>query len=101
MGILNKLFGGASEEGQGMAAQMISKLTTDLSLDSAQMEKMKAAFQDFRQKRKSAKEAGGDKKPQMQAARQELKAQIQGMLSEEQKQKFAANFEQYKEFFQK
>lgn len=101
MGILNKLFGGAKEEGQGMAAQMLSQLTTDLNLSGEQLEKMKGAFQLFREKRKAAKAAGGDIKSQMHGIRQDLKVQIQGLLTEEQKIKFMANIESYKDFFQK
>lgn len=101
MGILNKLFGGAKEEGQGMAAQMLSQLTTDLNLSGEQLEKMKGVFQQFREKRKAAKASGGDIKSQMHGIRQDLKAQIQGLLSEEQKKKFMANIESYKDFFQK
>lgn len=101
MGFLNKLFGGAKEEGQGMAAQLIGQLTADLKLNADQLEKMKGVFQQFREKRKAAKERGGDMKSQMQGIKQELKAQIQGLLSDEQKQKFMANIEKYKDFFQK
>lgn len=101
MGFLNKLFGGAKEEGQGMAAQLLSQLTTDLNLNTDQLEKMKGAFQQFREKRKAAKEKGGDMKSQMQGVKQELKAQIQGLLTEEQKKKFMSNIEKYKDFFQK
>ncbi|MEP7127213.1 MAG: hypothetical protein ABI729_00035 [Chitinophagales bacterium] len=101
MGFLNKLFGGAKEEGQGMAAQMMSQLTKDLNLTGDQLEKMKGVFHQFREKRKAAKASGGNMKSQMQGVKQELKAQIQGLLSEEQKKKFMANIEQYKDFFQK
>lgn len=101
MGFLNKLFGGAKEEGQGMAAQLIGQLTADLNLNADQLEKMKRVFQQFREKRKAAKESGGDMKSQMQGIKQELKAQLQGLLSDEQKQKFMANMEKYKDFFQK
>ncbi len=99
MGFLNKLFGGAKADKQGMAAQMLSQLTTDLNLTGEQLEKMKAAFQQFREQRKAAKTGGGDIKSQMQGIRQDLKAQVQDLLSAEQKQKFMANFESYKEFF--
>ncbi|MEO6167224.1 MAG: hypothetical protein ABIO46_15290 [Chitinophagales bacterium] len=101
MGFLNKLFGGAKEEGQGMAAQMIGQLTSDLNLNTDQLEKMKGAFQQFREKRKAAKESGGDMKSKMQGIKQELKTQIQGVLSDEQKQKFMTNIDKYKDFFQK
>lgn len=99
MGFINKLFGGGQEEGQGMAAQLLSQLTSDLNLNADQMEKMKASFQQFREKRKAAKEKGGDIKEQMHGAKQELKAQIQNLLTEEQRQKFMAGMDKYKEFF--
>ena len=88
MGFLNKLFGGGAEEGQGMAAQLLSQLTTDLNLTSDQLEKMKAAFQQFRTERKAAKEGGGDNiKDQIHDIRQELKDHILNILNPEQKQK--------------
>ena len=101
MGILNKLFGGGGEEGQGMAAQVLSQLITDLNLSSDQQSQIKSAFQSFREERKETKSQGGDMKEQMKSHRQELKAKILGLLSEEQKQKFQANIEKYKDFFQK
>ena len=101
MGILNKLFGGGHEEGQGQAAQLLSQITSDLNLSADQLGKMKSAFQQFRMERKSAKEGGGDMKEQMHGIRQELKNQILGILNEEQKQKFMSMIEKYKDFFQK
>ena len=101
MGFINKLFGGGQEEGQGMAAQLLSQLTSDLNLNADQLEKMKAAFQQFREKRKAAKEKGGDMKEEMRGVKQELKTQIQNLLTEEQRQKFMAGMDKYKEFFQK
>lgn len=101
MGLLSKLFGGSKEEGQGMAAQLMSQLTGDLKLSAEQLEKLKGAFQQFREKRKAAKEAGGDMKAKMKEIKQELKSGIQGMLTEEQRQKFTANLDKYKDFFQK
>lgn len=101
MGIFNKLFGGGHEEGQGMAAQLLSQITSDLNLSSDQLEKMKSAFQQFRQERKGAKEGGGDMKEQMYNIRQELKDHVLGILNEEQKQKFMSMLDKYKDFFQK
>ena len=101
MGFINKLFGGGKEEGQGMAAQLLTQLSSDLHLTADQLEKMKAAFQQFREKRKAAKEQGGDMKEQMHSVKQELKSQIQNLLTDEQKQKFMAGMDKYREFFQK
>ena len=101
MGLLNKLFGGGGEEGQGMAAQVLTQLIADLNLSSEQQNQIKYAFQSFREERKEAKSQGGDVKEQMKTHRQELKNKILGLLTEEQKQKFQANMEKYKEFFQK
>ena len=101
MGILNKIFGGGGEQGQGMAAQVLSQLITDLNLSPEQQNQIKSAFQSFREERKEAKSQGGDMKDQMKTHRQELKNKILGLLSEEQKQKFQANMDKYKEFFQK
>ena len=101
MGILNKIFGGGGEQGQGMAAQVLSQLITDLNLSTDQQNQIKSAFQSFREERKEAKSQGGDMKDQMKTHRQELKNKILGLLSEEQKQKFQANMDKYKEFFQK
>jgi Spy/CpxP family protein refolding chaperone len=101
MGILSKLFGGGgAEKGQGPAAQLLSQLTSDLNLNADQLTKMKAAFQSFREARKQLKEQGGDIKDQMRARRQELKAGIISILTPEQQQKFQANLEKYKDFFQ-
>ena len=101
MGILNKIFGGGGEQGQGLAAQVLSQLITDLNLSTDQQNQIKSAFQSFREERKEAKSQGGDMKDQMKTHRQELKNKILGLLSEEQKQKFQANMDKYKEFFQK
>jgi hypothetical protein len=101
MGFFNKIFGGKKEEGQGMAAQLLSQLTTDLHLTGDQLNKIKAAFQQFREKRKGLKESGGNMKEQMPALKQLLKQEILSVLTDEQKQKFMANVDKYKEFFQK
>ncbi|MBA2422584.1 MAG: hypothetical protein H0V61_05105 [Chitinophagales bacterium] len=101
MGFFNKIFGGKQQEGQGMAAQILSQLTTDLNLSGDQLEKIKSAFQQFREKRKAAKESGANMKEQMPAARQQLKEQILSFLNDEQKEKFRANISKYKDFFQK
>jgi hypothetical protein len=55
MGLLNRIFGGGNQQGQGMGAQLISQLTTDLNLTAAQLEKIKSAFQQVREQRKGAK----------------------------------------------
>ncbi len=101
MGFINKIFGGKQEEGQGMAAQLLSQLTTDLHLTGDQLNKIKAAFQQFREKRKGLKESGGNMKEQMPALKQLLKQEILSVLTDEQKQKFMTNVDKYKEFFQK
>ena len=101
MGFLNKIFGnGNKSEGQGMAAQVMSQLVSDLNLSSDQVNQVKAAFQKFREVRKDLKAKGGDSmKEQMIAPKQELKTTILSILSEEQKQKFMANIGKYREFF--
>ena len=101
MGFFNKIFGGKQQEGQGMAAQILSQLTTDLNLSGEQLEKIKSAFQQFREKRKAAKESGASMKEQMPAVKQDLKQEILSLLTDEQKQKFMTNMDKYKEFFQK
>ena len=100
MGLLNRIFGGGNQQGQGMGAQLISQLTTDLNLTAAQLEKIKSAFQQFREQRKGAKAGGGDMKSRMHDIKQGLKTQIQDILTPEQKQKFMQNMEKYKDFFQ-
>jgi Spy/CpxP family protein refolding chaperone len=100
MGLLNRIFGGGNQQGQGMGAQLISQLTTDLNLTAAQLEKIKSAFQQFREQRKGAKAAGEDMKSRMHDIKQGLKSQIQDILTPEQKQKFMQNMEKYKDFFQ-
>jgi len=101
MGFFNKLFGGGAGQGQGMAAQILTQLITDLNLSGDQQNQVKSAFQAFREERKEAKSQGGENiKEQMKVNRQELKNKILGLLTEEQKQKFQANMDKYREFFQ-
>ena len=100
MGFFSKIFGGGAGQGQGMAAQVLTQLITDLNLSSDQQNQIKNAFQSFREERKEAKSQGGDMKEQMKAHRQELKNKILSLLTDEQKQKFQANMEKYREFFQ-
>lgn len=100
MGILSKLFGGAKEEGQGLAAQLLQQISGDLNLSGDQLEKMKSLFQQFREKRKAAKAAGGDFKLKIKEFKQELKSGIHGLLNDDQRKKFQANIEKYKDFFQ-
>jgi hypothetical protein len=100
MGFFGKLFGGGgNNEGQGKAAQLLSQLTSDLNLSADQLSKIKQAFQEFRQVRKTAKDSGEKMKDQMQGVKQELKTKIENLLSPEQKQKFMASMDKYKDFF--
>ena len=99
MGFFGKLFGGGGQEGQGKAAQLLTQLNSDLDLSADQLNRMKQAFQEFRQERKAAKDGGGNIKDEMQGAKQQLKDQILNLLNDEQKKKFMASMEKYKEFF--
>ena|SRR5262249_50880818 len=99
MGFLQSLFGG-HEEGQGMAAQLISKLKDELSLTEDQISKMKESFHQFRVERKEAMAEGGEQAVEkVKEYKETLKNQISSLLSPEQKQKFMASMEKYKDFF--
>ena len=101
MGFLRKLFGGG-QKGQGMTAQIISQLSTDLNLTTDQLTGIRNAFHHFKEARKSIKASDGDdSRTEMKKERQQLKDTILGLLNEEQKQKFLANMDKYREFFQK
>ena len=93
MGFFQKIFGGGQAQG-GKLGELLQTLITDLNLDSSQSAKFSETFQAFRAQRKEIKSAGGDRS-QIQQARAQMTTQLMSFLSEEQKQKFAANAAKY------
>ena len=95
MSFLDNLFGGAT---QGVGAQILQSLTSDLNLSQDQIEKVKGFFQQFRSEKQEAK-AEGDLATKIDGIKQEFKDHVNSILSDEQKQKFIANAEKYLSMF--
>jgi len=93
MGFFQKIFGGGGQAG-GKMGELLQTLTADLSLDANQVSQFNEAFSSFKEKRKQIKSAGGDR-AQIQAARQQMNAQLTGLLNPQQKQTFMANAAKY------
>lgn len=93
MGFFQKLFGGGAQGG-GKMGELLQTLSADLNLDANQIAQFKEAFGAFKEKRKQIKSAGGDR-AQIQAARQQMNAQLTGLLNAQQKQTFMANAAKY------
>lgn len=93
MGFFQKIFGGGGQAG-GKMGELLQTLTADLNLDANQVSQFNEAFSAFKEKRKQIKSAGGDR-AQIQAARQQMNAQLTGLLNPHQKQTFMANAAKY------
>jgi Spy/CpxP family protein refolding chaperone len=91
MSFLSNLFGGAS---QGVGAQILQGLQSELNLTEDQMEKVKSFFQQFRSEKQDAK-TEGNLSEKMDSMKQEFKDHLNSILSDEQKQKLPALMEKY------
>lgn len=94
MGILSKLFGGGNQGAAGKMGELLQMLVADLNLDASQVSSIKSAMQSFREKRREIKVGGGDRS-QIQQAKQQMKDQFVGLLTDQQKQTFMANISKY------
>lgn len=94
MGFFQKIFGGGGAQGGGKMGELLQTLTADLNLDANQVSQFNEAFSAFKEKRKQIKSAGGDR-AQIQAARQQMNAQLTGLLNPQQKQTFMVNAAKY------
>ncbi len=97
MSIFSKLFGGNKQgSGANRAQELITKLTNDLNLSHDQVTKVEAAIREFFMEKRQNKQGGGGKE-QMQESKQDFKQDILNALNADQKQKFLANIQSYKD----
>jgi len=91
MGLFSNLFGGAS---QGVGAQILQGLQSELNLSQDQIEKVKGFFQQFRSEKQDAK-AEGDLSEKMDSIKQEFKDHLNSILIEKKKKKLPALMDKY------
>jgi hypothetical protein len=104
MSIFSKMFGddkGDSKMNTGTRSeQFISALKTDLNLTPEQVSGVENALRNFYSEKKSIKQAGGGK-DEMRGSKQDFKQDILTVLNPEQKQKFMANVQTYKQLLKR
>ncbi|MEZ5015111.1 MAG: hypothetical protein R2794_12555 [Chitinophagales bacterium] len=97
MGLFSKFTGGKKGGHAAENAQaFIQKLTSDLGLSGDQAAQVEQAIRGFFADRKQIKQSGGSK-DEMRGSGQDFKDHILHILSDEQKQKFMANIQEYKQ----
>jgi hypothetical protein len=104
MSIFSKIFGddkGESKMSAGTRAdQFINALKTDLNLLPEQVSGVENALRKFYSEKKSIKQSGGGKEL-MRESKQGFKQEILAVLNTEQKQKFMANVQTYKQMLKR